>query len=74
MAYFIHEENHKKDNQKHHMLVIRQQDRRFFRNLRIHISLQKDKLLQSFCKNRSVHIRIHSESLSTLESVDALES
>ena len=34
MIYFIQEQNHKKDKQRRPTLVIRQQNRRFFCNIR----------------------------------------
>ena len=42
MIYFIQEENHKKDKQRRPILVMRQQNQRFFRNIK-----NKDLFLES---------------------------
>ena len=34
IIYFIQEENHKKDKQKHPILVMQKQNRRFFRDIK----------------------------------------
>ena len=52
MIYFIQEENHKKDKQRRPILVMRQQNQRFFRNIKNKDLILKSQIFTLFLKEQ----------------------